>query len=150
MVREDDLRATFSALHAEDAPPRAVTAADVIRRGRTVRTRRRTIAVAGTGLATVAVVGVALAVLPPAASPEQLDPGPSTTTTSQVPSTTPPPSPNSVETTPSRTLPVTVTPPSIPVTNNPVPPVASAPPETTTTEVGRPGASTQTTPATSR
>ena len=63
MVREDDLRATFSALHGEGAPPRAVTAADLIQRGQAVRSRRRAIAVVGTGLATVGVVAVALAVL---------------------------------------------------------------------------------------
>lgn len=101
MVREDDLRATFSALHAEGAPPRAITAADLIQRGRTVRTRRRTIAVVGTGLATVGVVAVALAVLPPATPPEPLVPGPSTTTSTPQP--TPPSSPSSVESTPSTT-----------------------------------------------
>lgn len=109
MVREDDLRATFSALHAEDAPPRAVTAADVIRRGRTVRTRRRTLAVVGTGLATAAVVGVALAVLPHSEPPPgQLEPG-LPVTTSEVPPTSP--STKEVELSPT-TVPVTSEPPS--------------------------------------
>lgn len=89
MVREDDLRATFSALHGEEAPPRAVTAADLIQRGRAVRSRRRTIAVVGTGLATVGVVAVALAVLPPATPPEPATPPAPSSTTTQVPSTTP-------------------------------------------------------------
>lgn len=93
MVREDDLRATFSALSAEEAPPRAVTAADLIQRGRTVRSRRRAIAVGGTAFATVGVVGLALAVLPPSAPPDPLTPGPSSTTQMPVTTTTVPPSP---------------------------------------------------------
>jgi hypothetical protein len=109
MVREDDLRATFSALHAEEAPPRAVTAADLIQRGRSVRTRRRTIAVVGSGLATVGVVALALAVLPAATPPEPAIPGPSSTT-SPVPSTTTPTS--TPTTTPESTL--TTVPPAVP------------------------------------
>jgi len=92
MVREDDLRATFSALSAEEAPPRAVTAADLIQRGRTVRSRRRAIAVGGTAFATFGVVGLALAVLPPSAPPDPLTPGPSSTTQMPVTTTTVPPS----------------------------------------------------------
>ncbi|GGN29883.1 hypothetical protein GCM10011609_87240 [Lentzea pudingi] len=89
MVREDDLRATFSALHGEEAPPRAVTAADLIQRGQAVRSRRRTIAVAGSGLATVGVVAVALAVLPSTTPPEPATPPVPSSTTTQVPATTP-------------------------------------------------------------
>ncbi|MCG8923729.1 hypothetical protein [Lentzea sp. CC55] len=94
MVREDDLRATFSALHQDaEAPPRAVTAADLIRRGQAVRSRRRTVAVVGTGLATAGVVAVALAVLPAAK--------PSEPATPPLPSTTSaPPTPSAVSPTP--------------------------------------------------
>ncbi|WP_086668750.1 hypothetical protein [Lentzea kentuckyensis] len=134
MVREDDLRATFSALHAEGAPPRATTAADLIQRGQAVRSRRRTIAVVGSGLATVGVVAVALAVLPAATPPEPATPpGPASTTWPVPTNTTPPPS-SMVST------PTTVTPPSGPQSSNPdTPPVGtSLPPVTTSTPVAPP------------
>ncbi|WP_329790330.1 hypothetical protein V1227_00050 [Lentzea sp. DG1S-22] len=103
MVREDDLRATFSALHQDaEAPPRAVTAADLIRRGQAVRSRRRTVAVVGTGLATAGVVAVALAVLPAAKPSEPATPPlPSTTSAPPTPSpVSPTPAPGSVGATP--------------------------------------------------
>ncbi|GAA3671169.1 hypothetical protein C8D88_10310 [Lentzea atacamensis] len=129
MVREDDLRATFSALHAEEAPPRAVTAADLIQRGQAVRTRRRTIAVVGTGLATVGVVAVALAVLPATTPSDPAVPGPSTTTApprpeSPVPTTAPPSSSESTRTT-------TVLPPNS--SRPPTPGPSTTPPGTTST-----------------
>lgn len=130
MVREDDLRATFSALHAEEAPPRAVTAADLIQRGQAVRTRRRTIAVVGTGLATAGVVAVALAVLPAATPSDPAVPGPSMTTAPPQPTssllTTPPPS--SVESPQTSVAPPNSSRPEPP----PVPP-STTPPGTTTT-----------------
>jgi hypothetical protein len=135
MVREDDLRATFSALNAEEAPPRAVTAADLIQRGRTVRSRRRAIAVGGTAFATFGVVGLALAVLPPSAPPDPLTPGPSSTTQTQVPTTTEPAS--SVQSTPMTTAPTEPqsshlgSPPTKPSTSS-SPPATSEPPEPTT------------------
>lgn len=137
MVREDDLRATFSALHAEEAPPRAVTAADLIQRGQAVRARRRTIAVAGTGLATVGVVAVALSVLPATTPPDPAVPGPSTTTAPPQPTspllTTPPPS--SVESPPTTVLPPTSSRPQTPpVGGSTTPPgVTSTPGRTSVT-----------------
>lgn len=64
MVREEDLRATFDALHGREAPARAFEAADVIRQGERVRHNRRTFAVVGSGFATVAAVAAALFLLP--------------------------------------------------------------------------------------
>ena len=135
MVREDDLRATFSALHAEGAPPRATTAADLIQRGQAVRSRRRTIAVVGSGLATVGVVAVALAVLPAATPPEPATPPGPSSTRSQVPTTTPPPSPSSLPSTPT-----TLQPPSGPQSSQlDMPPAStSQPPPVMTSTQGTP------------
>ncbi|MET9231216.1 hypothetical protein [Lentzea sp. NPDC003310] len=123
MVREDDLRATFSALHQEEAPPRATTAAEVIQRGRAVRSRRRTIAVVGSGLATAGVVAVALAVLPGAAPVDPATPAPSTT------SQLPPSTTRSAE--PTQETPNPTTPQSGRTENPPATPPASEPPDTT-------------------
>ncbi len=133
MVREDDLRATFSALHGEEAPPRAVTAADLIQRGRAVRSRRRTIAVVGSGLATVGVVAVALAVLPAATPPEPLTPGPSSTTSPVW--STPTTSPSSAESPPTSVLPTN---PPRSSTPQPPPVHSTTPPGTTSTPLKPP------------
>lgn len=69
MVREEDLRATFDALHGREAPVRAFDAADVIRQGERVRRNRRAFAVAGSGFATVAAVAAALFLLPTGEAP---------------------------------------------------------------------------------
>ncbi|MEU3647301.1 hypothetical protein AB0E59_28235 [Lentzea sp. NPDC034063] len=73
MEHEDTLRATFSTLGGEVAPPNSNSAAGVIRRGRAVRSRRRTAAVIGSAVATAAVAAAALALLPSA----PVEPGPS-------------------------------------------------------------------------
>ncbi|SFR28050.1 hypothetical protein SAMN04488564_112161 [Lentzea waywayandensis] len=87
MDHEDKLRTTFSVLRGEVPPPNANSAFGVITRGRAVRSRRRTIAVAGSAVATAGVTALALAFLPDTSSPPPV-PGPplptSTTTTSGV------------------------------------------------------------------
>lgn len=88
MVREDDLRATFEALHAQGTPRRPFEAADIIRKA---TRRRRTFAVVGSGLATAAAV-VAAVLLPQAEpAPETIEPAQPqpTTTTSTTTSSTP-------------------------------------------------------------
>ncbi|MGI5499744.1 hypothetical protein [Lentzea sp. CA-135723] len=82
MEHEDTLRATFRTLRGERVPPDAHGAAGVIRRGRAVRSRRRTAAVVGTAVATAAVAALALALLPgPPTTPEPGAPPAETTTT---------------------------------------------------------------------
>ncbi|MET9224389.1 hypothetical protein [Lentzea sp. NPDC003310] len=92
MDHEDTLRDTFSLLGGEVAPPNGNSAAGVIRRGRAVRSRRRTAAVIGSALATAAVAALALVLLPdPPSTPDPGPPLPSTTvltTPSGGPSTT--------------------------------------------------------------
>lgn len=82
MEHEDTLRATFSTLGGEVAPPNSHSAAGVIRRGRAVRSRRRTAAVIGSAVATAAVAALALAFLPGAPSTPVV-PGPSLQTPSR-------------------------------------------------------------------
>ncbi|WP_394619484.1 hypothetical protein JNUCC0626_10405 [Lentzea sp. JNUCC 0626] len=82
MEHEDTLRATFAKLQGEAVPSHAHGAANVIRRGRAVRSRRRTAAVVGTAVATAAVAALALALLPSQpTTPEPGAPVPTETTT---------------------------------------------------------------------
>lgn len=76
MVHEDELRAIFSALRSQTAPPGSGSAADLIRRSRARRSRRRTAAVAGSVAATAGILVLALAFLPVTPS-TPVDPGPS-------------------------------------------------------------------------
>ncbi|GLY50463.1 hypothetical protein [Lentzea sp. NBRC 102530] len=71
MEHEETLRATFAKLRGETVPQPAHGAANVIRRGRAVRSRRRTAAVMGTAIATAAVAALALAFLPSAPTTPQ-------------------------------------------------------------------------------
>ncbi|MFD9700027.1 hypothetical protein [Lentzea sp. NPDC059081] len=73
MEHEDTLRAAFSVLRGEVAPPTPHSAARVILRGRAVRSRRRTAAVVGSAVAAAGIAVLALALLPSAPA----EPGPS-------------------------------------------------------------------------
>ncbi|ANZ41735.1 hypothetical protein BBK82_43125 [Lentzea guizhouensis] len=89
-MHEDELRAIFTALRSQETPPMG-SAADVIRRSRAGQSRRRTIAVAGSAVATVGVLVLALVFLP---EPPPLDTPPATnsdvrTTPNSGPLTTP-------------------------------------------------------------
>ncbi len=76
MVHEDELRAIFSALRSQSAPPSSGTATDLIRRSRARRSRRRNAAVMGSAAATTGVLALALAFLP-GTSGTPVEPGPS-------------------------------------------------------------------------
>ncbi|WP_434444045.1 hypothetical protein [Lentzea sp. E54] len=110
MVHEDELRAIFSALRTQAAPPGSSSATELIRRSRAARSRRRTAAVVGSAVATVAVLALGLALLPePPSTP--VEPGPSlqpTSTTNGV-LTTPDGVPGSHGTTTVTTTTVTTT-----------------------------------------
>ncbi|MCX2951542.1 hypothetical protein [Lentzea sp. NEAU-D7] len=109
MVHEDELRAIFSALRSQTAPPSSSSATDLIRRSQANRSRRRGAAVAGSVVATAGVLVLALAFLPDAPS-RPVDPGPSLRTpasTTDSVLTTPKGAPGSYRTTPG--LPVTTT-----------------------------------------
>lgn len=90
MVREDDLRATFDALHAKGAPPRPFEAIDVIRLGQKHRRAHRVWAVVGTGVATAAAVVAALMLIPVQAPEPVLPANPPQLSTTPVPSTVEP------------------------------------------------------------
>jgi hypothetical protein len=94
-VREEDLKETFSRLHARPIPVRRVSASDIILDGDRVLRRRRTVAVVGSGLGVVAVVGVAVLALALKPGGEPVQPA-VPTVSSAVPTpgqpTTPPPS----------------------------------------------------------
>ena len=91
MDHEDTLRATFRTLQGEAVPPDRHGAAGVIRRGRAVRSRRRTAAVVGTAVATAAVAALALALLPgPPTTPEPGSPPQPTTGVLTTPTDLPP------------------------------------------------------------
>ncbi|TWP47444.1 hypothetical protein FKR81_32570 [Lentzea tibetensis] len=107
-MREDDLRATFDALHAKGTPARPFEAADIIREGGRQRRAHRTWAVIGTGLATAAAVVAALLLLPSAPAPEPVLPADPPTPSSSFtvpPTPTAPPAPNSSQVVPSGTPP---------------------------------------------
>ncbi|GLZ32698.1 hypothetical protein Lesp02_48860 [Lentzea sp. NBRC 105346] len=119
MVREDDLRATFHALHAQGTPARPFAAADIIREGAKRRRAHRVWAVAGTGLATAAAVVAALLVLPAKEpAPQQIQPADRPT----VGTTTGPPS-SSWNPSTSPPLPPQTSAPSssVPPMSNPIP-----------------------------
>jgi hypothetical protein len=79
VVREDDLRDVFGALHAGNDPDLGFDVSDVVRAGGRVRRRRRAVAVVGSGLATVAAVVVAIVLLPGERAPAPVEPaGPET------------------------------------------------------------------------
>ncbi|GGM94178.1 hypothetical protein GCM10011609_34540 [Lentzea pudingi] len=109
MVHEDELRAIFSALRSQTAPPGSSSATDLIRCSRARQSRRRSAAVTGSVVATAGILVLALAFLPDTTS-TPVDPGPSlqapTSTTDSV-LTTPKGVPDSYRTTPG--VPVTTT-----------------------------------------
>jgi hypothetical protein len=86
VVREDDLRATFDALHAKGVPARPFSAADVIREGNRQRRAHRMWAVGGTGVLTAAAVAALVFFIP--GKPEPVLPADPPTVT-VTPSTTP-------------------------------------------------------------
>lgn len=113
MEREDELRATFDALHAQGTPARPFEAADIIHRGTRKRQAHRTWAVLGTGFATAAAVVTALLLLPKAA-PEPVRPAEPPAVTTTVPltpwnpsTTTGSPASSSLETTQPTSSPMT-------------------------------------------
>ncbi len=106
MVREDDLRDVFGALHAGNDPDLGFGAADVVRAGERVRRRRRTVAAVGSGLATVAAVVVAIVLLPGGQAPAPEEPaGPVTSLTTTSTRPVPPSTPTSVPNPPIETSP---------------------------------------------
>jgi hypothetical protein len=74
VVREDDLRDVFGALHAGNDPDLGFDFTDVVRAGERVRRRRRTAAAVGSGLATIAAVVVAIVLLPGERVPAPVEP----------------------------------------------------------------------------
>jgi hypothetical protein len=107
VVREDDLRDVFGALHAGDDQDLGFDVTDVVRAGERVRRRRRTAAAVGSGLATVAAVVVAIALLPGERAPAPVEPaGPETSWAPRSTDPAPPVSSSgSVPTSQSRTSP---------------------------------------------
>lgn len=99
MVREDDLRDVFGALHAGNDPDLGFDVTDVVRAGERVRRRRRTAAAVGSGLATIAAAVVAIALLPGERGPAPVEPAhPDVgwTTTEPAPSSASPKAPDSI------------------------------------------------------
>lgn len=116
MVREDDVRDVFDALHAGADPALGFSAADVVRAGHRVRRRRRAVAVAGTGLATAAAVVLAV-LLPPVGQgnvPSPLEPAGPATDHSTTPAVPVPPTPAPIHTSPARVPGPPITPPAAP------------------------------------
>jgi len=95
VVREDDLRDVFGALHAGNDPDLGFAATDVVRAGHRVRRRRRTAAAVGSGLATTAAVVVAILLLSGERAPAPVEPaGPDVTWTRTTPPAPPSTSPS--------------------------------------------------------
>jgi len=91
VVREDDLRDVFGALHAGGDPDLGFDVADVVRAGERVRRRRRTAAAVGSGLATTAAVVAAILLLSGGRAPAPVEPaGPDVNRTRTAPPSTTP------------------------------------------------------------